>query len=82
MPKMPYITSVERIGYERGRKEGRVEDRRSIVPRLLERKFGQVSQEMGDRISTLSPELLEDFAMALLDFNSIDDLGNWLESNI
>jgi hypothetical protein len=80
--KMPYITSVERIGYERGRKEGRVEDRRSIVPRLLERKFGQVSQEMGDRISSLSFDQLDALTLDLLNFNSVDDLVQWLESNI
>jgi Domain of unknown function (DUF4351) len=81
---MPYITSVERIGYRRGLQEAKSELDiwlRSIVPRQLERKIGQVPQEIGDRISSLSPELLEDLAMALLDFNAIDDLEHWLKSN-
>jgi Domain of unknown function (DUF4351) len=82
---VPYITSVERIGYERGWQEAQHQaesQQRAAILRQLERKIGQVSQEISDRISSLSPELLEDLAMALLDFRSIDDLSHWLESNI
>jgi Domain of unknown function (DUF4351) len=83
---MPYITSVERIGYERGRVEGQ----QSLVSLQVEQKVGQIPKLFGDRISTLSPEQLEALArcfadtarVALLNFNSIDDLGHWLESNI
>jgi hypothetical protein len=75
--KMPYITSVERIGYARGRDE----ERRSIVLSQLERKIGQVSQEFDDRISALSPDRLNALTLDLLNFNSIDDLNQWLAAN-
>jgi predicted transposase YdaD len=78
---MPYITSVERIGYERGRVEGRVEERRSLVSRQLEQKIGQVPEAMRDRISTLSADQLELLAIALLNFNGVEDLSQWLEAN-
>jgi predicted DNA-binding ribbon-helix-helix protein len=75
--RMPYITSVERIGYKRGRDEGL----RSLVSLQLGQKVGQLSQEAGDRIATLSLDQLEGLAIALLNFNSIDDLNLWLETN-
>jgi Domain of unknown function (DUF4351) len=79
--KMPYITSVERIGYERGRKEGRGEERRSVVARLLEQKIGQVPTVLSDRVSNLSLDQLDVLMLDLLNFNSIDDLSHWLEAN-
>jgi predicted transposase YdaD len=78
---MPYITSVERIGYERGRKEGRVEDRRSIISRQLEQKIGQIPETLSNRISTLSLDQLDVLLIDFLNFNSIDDLSTWLDSN-
>jgi predicted transposase YdaD len=78
----PYITSVERIGYERGRKEGRVEERQLIISRLLEQKIGQIPEAMSDFISTLSLDQLDMLLLDLLNFNSIDDLSYWLEANI
>jgi Domain of unknown function (DUF4351) len=70
---MPYITSVERIGYERGQ--------RSLASILLEQKIDQIPVILGDRISTLSLDQLDVLAIALLNFHSIDDLSNWLEAN-
>jgi hypothetical protein len=81
---MPYITSVERIGYERGWQEAQrqAESRqRTAILRHLERKIGQVSQEMGDRISSLSLDQLDVLLVDLLNFNSVDDLVQWLEAN-
>jgi hypothetical protein len=84
--KMPYITSVERIGYERGHKEGhkegRVEERRSLVLRQLDQKIGQIADPLRDRITTLSPNQLEALAIALLNFNASEDLSTWLETNL
>ena len=34
--QMPYITSVEQIGYDRGQVEGKVEERKSIALKCLE----------------------------------------------
>jgi hypothetical protein len=75
--KMPYITSVERIGYERGRVEGQ----QSLVSLQVQQKIGQIPTLLNDRISALSPDQLEALAIALLNFNSIDDLNHWLEAN-
>jgi Domain of unknown function (DUF4351) len=82
--KMPYVTSVEQIGFDRGRQiggeEGVEKGQRSLVSLLLEQKFGGLSEQLNDRVSSLSPEQLRALAIALLRFESIDDLTTWLEN--
>lgn len=70
---MSYITTGERIGYERGKQE--------LVLRLLQKRVGELPQEVWERIQTLSLEQLEALGEALLDFIAIEDLLNWLEAN-
>ncbi|MBD0301285.1 MAG: DUF4351 domain-containing protein [Tolypothrix sp. T3-bin4] len=74
---MSYITTGERIGYERGKQEGE----QTLVLRQLQRRVGELSQEVRADIQTLSLEQLEALGEALLDFTAIEDLLNWLEAN-
>jgi Domain of unknown function (DUF4351) len=83
--KVPYITSVERIGYDRGRVETieeeaqrSLERERSLVIRRLNRKVGSIPEPLTDRVNTLTLSQLELLGDALLDFDLIDDLDNWL----
>ncbi len=82
---MPYITSVEQIGYDRGIKEGRDEEakqalqrERSLILRQLNRKVGAIEDRILTQITKLSVPQLEDLGEALLDFDSIADLDRWL----
>ncbi|MEH1852237.1 MAG: DUF4351 domain-containing protein [Nostoc sp.] len=74
---MSYITTGERIGYERGKQE----QGQTLVLRLLQKRVGGFPQEIRERIKTLSLEQLEALGEALLDFTAIEDLLNWLEAN-
>ncbi|MBE9199991.1 DUF4351 domain-containing protein [Nodularia sp. LEGE 06071] len=74
---MRYVTTGERIGYERGRQEGE----QAIILKLLKRRVGELSPEIQQRIQTLSENQLETLGEALLDFTSMSDLLNWLETN-
>jgi flagellar biosynthesis/type III secretory pathway protein FliH len=83
---MPYVTSVERIGFQRGhvqgREEGLEEGRRAeagLVSRLVRRRFGAVPEEITERIAALSKDRIEALGDALLDFASLDDLEAWLQ---
>jgi hypothetical protein len=80
--QMPYVTSVEQIGYDRGlhvgEETGVEKGQRSLVSLLLEQKVGELSDRLNDQVSRLSPEQLKALAIALLRFESIDDLTNWL----
>ena len=78
-------TRVYREAKEEGRLEGRQEGQQqeaaNLVLRLLSRRFGELSQEIGKRISNLPLSVLEDLSEALLDFSSLDDLSGWLEAH-
>ncbi|YAF97189.1 MAG: DUF4351 domain-containing protein [Nodularia sp. CChRGM 3473] len=78
---MSYITTGERIGYERGKEEGKQEQAQALVLRQLQKRVGDLPDEVRDRIYTLSLEQLEALGEALLDFTAIADLLNWLQVN-
>jgi Domain of unknown function (DUF4351) len=77
--KVPYITSVERIGYERGVEEGAELKARSLLLRMLDRKVGSIPSQILAQINGLSIAQLDSLGDALLDFTSIDDLTGWLD---
>jgi predicted transposase YdaD len=76
--QMPYITSVEEIGFERGMERG-VERERSLILRQLNRKVGSLPPQILEQVNGLSIEKLEVLGEALLDFEAIADLTQWLE---
>lgn len=78
--RMPYITSVEEIGFERGHQAGRQEGERLLILRLLVRRVGVLPAEVQSRVESLPLEQLEALGEALLDFTSIADLEAWLQS--
>jgi hypothetical protein len=49
-----------------------------LVLRQLQRRFGEIPQNLAENIRNLPVERLEDLGVALLDFNSLADLDNWL----
>lgn len=78
---MPYITSVEQIGYDRGIEEEAKRSQareRSLILRQLNRKIGLITDHIFLQITDLSIAQLEDLGEALLDFGTIDDLVAWL----
>jgi predicted transposase YdaD len=78
---MRYITTGERIGYERGKQEGKQEGEQRLILRLLQRRVGELSPELQERIQSLSLNQLENLGEALLDFTAMEDLLHWLQRN-
>jgi hypothetical protein len=78
---MRYVTTGERIGYERGKQEGEQEGEQRLIFRLLQRRVGELSTELQERIQFLSLNQLENLGEALLDFTTMEDLLNWLQTN-
>lgn len=70
---MDLISSWERRGIHDG-KEG-------LVIRQLNRRFGSVAQTVTERLDELPIEQLDELGEALLDFQSIADLENWLSQH-
>nr|WP_281259135.1 DUF4351 domain-containing protein [Nostoc cycadae] len=50
----------------------------NLVIRLLTKRFGELSEELRSRISSLPLLVLENLSEALLDFTSLADLQVWL----
>jgi hypothetical protein len=65
--KMTYITTIERKGIEKGRREFLVE--------MLEKKFGPLSSKAKETLNTLSSDRLSEIGEALLKDKSLKDLG-------
>ena len=78
--RMPYVTTIERMGIEKGRVEGRVEANEEIVRYFLDRQFGALNQETLSAINNLSLERITQLSRAMFDFKSPEDLTVWLQS--
>jgi hypothetical protein len=80
--KVPYITSVEKIGFERGIaqgvQQGVQQGEQKLTILLLEQRLGQISPELKEQIDGLSLPQLEALAIALFDITSIAELETWL----
>ncbi|MEO1133837.1 MAG: DUF2887 domain-containing protein, partial [Cyanobacteria bacterium J06639_1] len=67
--------------FQDGRAEGRVEEGRVLIMKMLKRKLGEVPEALTLLIKTLPLERLEALGENLLDFETTTDLENWLQSN-
>jgi predicted transposase YdaD len=59
--------------------EGEAREAVKLVMQLLHHRFGEVSPNLSEKIRGLSLVEVETLAKALLDFQSLSDLVNWLE---
>ena len=69
--RMPYVTSVERIGIEKGQ--------RSMTLQQLTHKFGELPDPIVTQINLLSAQRVKVLGRELLNFGSIENLVRWLE---
>ena len=63
-----------------GREEGIVLGERKLVISLLNHKLGKIPQALLTKIEALSLEQLEELSKALLDFSTVANLQQWLNS--
>ena len=61
--------------------EGREDEGRALVLKLLTRRIGAIPPEVRAQVEALSLEQLEALGEALLDFSSLDDLSVWLPAH-
>jgi predicted transposase/invertase (TIGR01784 family) len=61
--------------------DARHDEAQSLVLRQLNRRFGMLSDRLTQSIQTLEIGQLEELAEQLLDFSTIANLENWLNSN-
>jgi hypothetical protein len=68
--------ATERQGFQQG-----IQQEINLVVRMLKTKIGDLSLELETKVRTLPLNKIEDLGIALLNFNSVEDLINWLETN-
>ena len=68
-------------GIQRGVQQGIQQEATLLIMRQLKRKVGELSPNLETKITDLPVNVLEDLGEALLDFDSIDDLTNWLNNH-
>ncbi|MGH9755707.1 MAG: DUF4351 domain-containing protein [Blastocatellia bacterium] len=82
--KMPYVTTIEKMGIEQGRAEGRAEGWKQasleITLSLLRQKFGAIDEKTEVSIGDLTQEQLRELTDRLLELESLDELRVWLET--
>ncbi len=61
------------------KEEGREEEARSLILKLLNRKVGAIPDALLSQVQGLSLEYLEALGEALLDFSTLADLEDWLQ---
>jgi predicted transposase YdaD len=70
----PAIRRGLQQGRAEGRAEGRVEGERTVVLRLIEKRFGAVPAWARQRLVAMSGHEVEETALRLLDARSLEDL--------
>jgi Domain of unknown function (DUF4351) len=68
-------------GEATGIERGRVEEEKSLIIRLLTRKLGELNPETIEQIDRLNLDALESLGDALLDFDRMEDLFDYLQSS-
>jgi len=68
--KMPYITSIERLGRQEGRQEGEV----AMLMRQIARKFGPPTDTVRERIAGADPETLLEWSDRILTAQTLDEV--------
>jgi hypothetical protein len=72
--KMPYITSIERIGRQEGRQQGRQEGEAAILLRLITLKFGSPSEAVRQQVQSADSETLLQWSERILTAQTIDEV--------
>jgi len=65
-------------GVQQGIQQGRQQGEADLLLRQLQRRFGEIPHNLEEIIRNLPVERLEDLGLALLDFDNLADLDNWL----
>jgi hypothetical protein len=71
---MPYITSIERIGIEKGLQQGFQQGEAFMLTRLLTRRFGPLPDWATERLAQASREELEQWAERVLEAQRLEDV--------
>jgi hypothetical protein len=76
--KMPYVTSWERRGEQKGIRLGKLQ----VVYQLVQVKWGRLDDEVKAQIESLTVEQLDKLVVAILKFTDLVELERWLKRKV
>jgi len=79
--KMPYVTTIERMGIEKGIEKGMKLGSAGILLHSLHHRFGDLDESVITQIQLLPLDKLEQLSTAMFGFQSVNDLHLWLRAN-
>jgi hypothetical protein len=72
--QMPYITSIERMGIEKGLQQGIQQGEVIVLKRLLTKRFGPLPEWAEQRLEQASPQELEAWAERVLEAPRLEEV--------
>jgi len=78
--KMPLISPTIELAREEGEQRGEQRGEQKVIIRQLNRRIGEIKQPIVEQIRKLPVEELEQLAEALLEFSTLANLEQWLNS--
>lgn len=73
-------TKVYQETLQEGRQEGERQKAQSLILRQLTRRLGKLDSRLTQAVKKLEIKRLDELAEALLDFQDMNDLKNWLKN--
>ncbi|NER08281.1 MAG: cytosolic protein [Okeania sp. SIO3C4] len=77
---MPYVTSVEKIGYKRGVDEGMQQGKSIMFSDIIAKKYGEPPDRVLQLIKPLTPEELEEMTDMFFELDSFDAFCKWVRN--
>ena len=72
------ILFAEEKGEKIGQEKGRIKEAIALMIRQLQKRFGEVPENLKNQLQNLSLEELENLSEEIFDFSTFEDLSNWL----
>ncbi|MGB5594720.1 MAG: DUF4351 domain-containing protein [Crocosphaera sp.] len=71
-------TKVYQQALEEGRQEGELIAKPTLILRQISLKIAKITPDIEKKVQQLTPNQLDDLALALFDFSDLEDLKRWL----
>ena len=72
------MLKILKYAEDKGKEQGRSEERRELVEKLLTKKFGNLPEELTEKNHLMNDPLLEVLSLEILDFQSFEDLNGFI----
>jgi len=80
--KMPYITSIERLGFKRGIQQGNQEGKSFIIAKQIAKKFKSPAETELSVLKNLKTDDLTELGELIFDFDSLEEVHEWINKRM